>query len=197
MDWVAAEAGLKAWVAAASGIAPAQVAWDSEAVGQRIYPIVDLRFFDHRARDGMTPEVVYPEPDAEGKIAPIAVAQRACSWSITVTTRDQRANKKAYVVLDELAVLLALPWSGEAVAALGISILDMGRVIPNHDVPSDHRELSVATLTLQCGYVTTATLPDTVEGLDVIEHAEIGGTALDADLTTPIDVPPEITPPLP
>lgn len=196
MDWAAAEAGLKALVAALSGIAPFHIAWDSEAIGQRTYPQVDLRFFDHRGRDGIAPEIIYPDPDEAGQIQPKAVAQRACSWSITVTTRDQRANGKAYVMLDALAVLLELPYSVDYISALGLSLLDMGRVIPNTDRPRDHRDESEATLTLQVGYVTCVTLPPGVEGgsTDIIEHAEIGGTAI--DVTTPIDIPPEMMPPL-
>jgi hypothetical protein len=196
MDWQAAEDGLKAWVAAMTGVPAHLIAWDSQPVGQRAYPQFDLRLFDHRARDGMTPEVIYPEPDDAQQMHPIAVAQRACSWSITCTTRDQRANSKAYVALDALAVMLELPYSVDRFGALGLAILDIGRVIPNSDVPSDHRDLSQAVLTLQLGYVTSVTVPDAVEGaaVDVIEHTEIGGTVIDVD--QPIVIAPEIIPPL-
>lgn len=196
MDWEAAEAGLKALVVALTGAAEHLVAWDMAAVGLRFYPKFDLRFFDHRARDGMAAEVIYPEPAEDGQVHPIVEAQRACSWSITCTTRDQRGNGKAYVALDALAVLLELPYAVEKISALGLSLLDMGRVIPNTDRPRDHREESEATLTLQLGYVLCLSAPEGIEdaGEDVIEHVEVGGTAL--DVTNPIVIEPEIIPPL-
>lgn len=195
MDWQAAEDGLKAWVVAMTGVAAHLVAWDSAPVGQRLYPQFDLRLFDHRGRDGMSAEILYPEP-VEGVVRPIAVAQRACSWSITCTTRDQRAASKAYVALDALAVLLELPYSVSFVSGLGLSILDMGRVIPNRDVPDAHRDLSEATLTLQLGYVTSVSVPAGLEdsGLPYIEHVEVGGTVFNVD--QPITIEPEIIPPL-
>lgn len=195
MDWEAAETGLKAWVVAMTGVAEHLVAWDSAPVGQRLYPQFDLRLFDHRSRDGMSPEVVYPLPDDAGLMQPIAVAQRACSWSISCTTRDQRANGKAYVALDALAVMLELPYTVDFLGALGLAILDLGRVIPNNDVPDAHRELSHATLTLQLGYVTSVQVPPSVDaGTSVIEHAEVGGIVLDVD--QPIVIEPRIMPPL-
>lgn len=191
MDWQALEDGLKAWVVAMTGVPAHLVAWDSAPVGQRTYPQFDLRLFDHRARDGMAPEVVWPDADP----TPTVVAQRACSWSITCTTRDQRAPGKAYVWLDALAVLLDAPYTTQYFDELGIALLDGGRVIPNHDLPDAHRELSVATLTLQVGYVTEVSVPEGVAGAgDTIEHAEVGGTAY--DVTLPIVIEPEIIPPL-
>jgi hypothetical protein len=194
MDWQAAEDGLKAWVVAMTGVAEHLVAWDSAPVERRLFPQFDLRLFDHRARDGTSADIIYPEPGPDGKLYPIAVAQRACSWSITCTTRDQSANGKAYVPLDALAVLLELPYSVDYFGALGLAILDLGRVIPNADRPRDHRDESEAVLTLQLGYVTSAQLPAAAEGLDIIEHAEIGGVAL--NVTEPIVSEPEIIPPL-
>lgn len=196
MDWQAVEDGLHAWVVAMTGAAPHLVVWDRAAVGQRGYPQFDLRLFDHRARDGMSADIIYPEPGADGRTHPVAVAQRACSWSITCTTRDQRANGKAYVALDALAVLLELPYSVDQLGALGLAILDLGRVIPNSDLPRDHRDESQATLTLQLGYVTSVSVPDGVTdaAVDTIEHAEVGGTAI--DVTTPIVIEPKIIPPL-
>jgi hypothetical protein len=196
MDWQAAETGLKAWVVTMGGVAEHLVAWDRAPVGLRLYPQFDLRLFDHRARDGVGAEVVYPEPDVDGLVHPVVVAQRACSWSITCTSRDQGANSKAYVALDTLAVLLELPYSVDFFGGLGLSILDLGRVIPNSDVPRDHRDESMATLTLQLGYVTSATVPAAVDdGTSVIEHVEVGGTAM--DVTRPIPIPPQIMPPYP
>lgn len=196
MDWQAVEDGLRAWVIAATGVAPHLVCWDRAPVPQRFYPQYDLRLFDHRARDGMTPEVLYPEPGDDGRVYPEVVAERACSWSITCTTRDQRANGKAYVSLDALAVLLEAPYSVAQLGALGLAIIDLGRVIPNSDVPDAHRDLSQATLTLQLGYVTTVSMPAGVPGaaLDTIEHVEVGGEAIDVNV--PIVIPPEIIPPL-
>jgi hypothetical protein len=195
MDWQAVEDGLKAWVVAMTATAPHLVVWDSSAVGMRAWPQIDLRLSDHRARDGMAPELVYPPLDDAGQLQPVAVAQRACSWSITVTTRDQRANGKAYVILDALAVMLELPYTAEYIGALGLAVLDPGRVIPNTDLPRDHRDESQAVLTLQLGYVTTVSVPPGVAGIDIIEHVETAGIAV--DVTTPIVIPPEITPPLP
>jgi hypothetical protein len=196
MDWQVAEDGLKAWVVAMSGVAEHLIAWDRAPVGQRLYPQFDLRLFDHRARDGMSAEIIYPPPDDGGIVRPIAVAQRACSWSITCTTRDQRAAGKAYVALDALAVLLELPYSVDYFGGLGFSVLDLGRVIPNFDRPRDHRDESEASLTLQFGYVTSASVPEGVEdsGQTFIEHAEVGGTAIEVD--QPIVIEPEIIPPL-
>lgn len=196
MDWQAVEDGLLAWVAAMTGVPKDLCAWDREPVGFRKYPQVDLRLFDHRARDGMTPEVIYPDPDdPDAPIQPVVVAQRACSWSITVTTRDQRANYKAYVILDTLAALLELA----PASALGLTFTDLGRVIVSSDPPSEHRDLSQAVLTLQLGYVLTASVPAGIPGLDAtvepIEHVEVGGTAI--NVTEPIVLEPTIVPPLP
>lgn len=196
-DWQAVEDGLKAWVVAMTATPAELVAWDMEPVGFRKYPQIDLRLFDHRARDGMSPELVYPEPsDPADALQPMVVAQRACSWSITVTTRDQRANYKAYVMLDALDLMLDLPYTLERFGALGLAVLDMGRVITRSDPPSEHRDLSQAVLTLQLGYVATASAPVGVPeaAVEVIEHVEVGGTAI--DVTVPIVIPPEIIPPL-
>jgi hypothetical protein len=195
MDWQAIEDGLLAWVAMMTGTAADLIAWDRAAVGMRRYPQIDLRLFDHRARDGTTPEVTWPEPsDPEGQLFPTVQAERACSWSITVTTRDQRANAKAYVMLDALAVLLEHPYTLQGFSTLGIAVLDSGRVIPNSDLPTEHRDLSQAVLTLQLGYVTEATVPAGVPdaGIDIIERAEVGGTAV--DVTIPIPIGPTIMP---
>ena len=196
MDWQAVEDGLHAWVVAMTGVAPHLVAWDRAPVGQRLYPQFDLRLFDHRSRNGMSAEVLYPEPGPDGRIHPVVTAERACSWSITCTTRDQRANGKAYVALDALAVMLELPYSIDVLGNLGLAILDLGRVIPNSDLPRDHRDESQATLTLEVGYVTSVSAPDGVAdaAVDTIEHAEVGGTAI--DVINPIVIEPKIIPPL-
>jgi len=196
VDWQATEDGLRAWVTAMTGVLPDYVAWDSAPVVVRRYPQIDLRLFDHRARDGMSPEIVYPDEGHDGLVYPVAVAQRACSWSITVTTRDQRADGKAYVLLDALAVMLELPHTAAWFSGLGLALLDFGRVIPNTDLPRDHREESQAVLTLQLGYVTTVTVQPGVvgAGLSIIEHVEVGGVAI--DVAVPIVLEPEITPPL-
>lgn len=197
MDWQAVEDTLLAWVSAMTVIPTELVAWDRAPVGYRSYPQVDLRLFDHRARDGMTAEVTYPAPgDGSAQIQPVATAHRACSWSITVTTRDQRANEKAYVVLDQLAVMLELPYATDMLAGLGLATLDLGRVIVSSDPPSDHRDLSQAVLTVQLAYVLEVTVPPGVAGagVDIIEHVEVGGTAI--DVTDPIPVGPDIIPPL-
>jgi hypothetical protein len=195
MDWQAVEDGLLAWVSAMTETPSTLVAWDSAAVGMRRFPQIDLRLFDHRARDGMSPEIIYPDINEDAQLEPVAVAQRACSWSITVTTRDQRANGKAYVMLDALAVMLELPYTATVFGQLGLTLLDPGRVIPNTDLPRDHRDESQAVLTLQLGYVTTVTVPPGVDGgIDIIEHVEIGGIAV--DVVVPIVIPPEITPPM-
>lgn len=196
MDWQLVEDGLLAWVSVMTGTEPSLIAWDREPVGYRQYNQIDLRLFDHRARDGMSADILYPDPGDAPQIQPVAVAQRACSWSITVTTRDQRANAKAYTVLDALAVMLELPYTYQKFAALGLSILDLGRVIVSSDPPSEHRELSQAVLTLQLGYVLCVTAPPGTAdaGVDIIEHAEVGGTAI--DVTIPIVIEPKILPPL-
>jgi hypothetical protein len=195
MDWQAVEDGLLAWVVAMTDTPQPQVAWDSAAVAMRRFPQIDLRLSDHRARDGMAPELVYPLAADDGQLHPVAVAQRACSWSITVTTRDQRANGKAYVMLDALAVMLELPYSLEHFGSLGLAVLDPGRVIPNTDLPRDHRDESQAVLTLQLGYVTAVSAPEGTAGVDIIERAEIGGTAIHVNV--PIVIEPEIMPEAP
>jgi hypothetical protein len=80
-------------------------------------------------------------------------------------------------MLDALAVMLELPYSATMFGGLGLAVLDPGRVIPNTDLPRDHRDESQAVLTLQLGYVTTATAPDGVDdGIDIIEHVEVGAS---------------------
>lgn len=197
MDWQAAETGLRGWVLGMSGIVPAHVAWDREPWGYRVYPQVDLRLGDHRSRDGITPEVVYPPPDPDGLVKPSVVAQRLCTWSITVTTRDQHADAKAYVVLDRLAVLMELPYSQDVFAELGLAFIGNQAIVSTYP-PSEHRDLSVATLRTDFGYVLDVTAPDGTlpdSATTVIEHAEVSGTVINID--QPIDIPPEMMPPLP
>lgn len=196
MDWQATETGLREWVLAMSGIDQSRVAWDREPWGYRTYPQVDLRLGDHRGRDGITPEVMYPPPDANGLVRPTVVAQRLCTWSITVTTRDQHANAKAYVVLDELAAMMALPWSQAVFADLGLSLIDGDAPILSTYPPSEHRDLSLATLRTDFGYVLCVTAPAGAVGAatTIIEHVEAGGTVINVD--QPIVLPPKMMPPL-
>ena len=197
MDWQVTETGLRDWVLAMSGILPNAVAWDREPWGFRVYPQMDLRLGEHRNRDAITPEVVYPPPDANGLVKPSVVAQRLCTWSITLVTRDQHANEKAYVLLDKLAVLMELPYSQDVFTECGLSLIGNQTIVSTYP-PSEHRDLSLATLRTDFGYVLcvtapAGTLPDSAT--TVIEHAEVSGVVINID--EPIVVPPEMMPPLP
>ena len=197
MDWQAAETGLRDWVIAMSGIGPNAVAWDREPWGYRVYPQMDLRLGEHRNRDGITADIVYPPPDADGVVKPHVLAQRLCTWSITLVTRDQHAGEKAYVLLDKLAVLMELPYSQDVFAACGLSCIGNQTIVSTYP-PSEHRDLSLATLRTDFGYVLDVTAPDgTLPGsaTTIIEHAEVGGTVINVD--EPIVLPPEMMPPLP
>jgi hypothetical protein len=198
VDWQAAETGLRGWVLEMSGIDPSLVAWDREPWGYRVYPQVDLRLGDHRGRDGITPEIVYPPPDVNGWVKPSVVGQRLVTWSITVTTRDQHADTKAYVVLDQLAMLMQLPYSQDLFAELGLALIGSDQAIVSLYPPSEHRDLSQASLRTDFGYVLcvtapAGTLPDSAT--TIIEHAEVGGVVV--NITEPIIVPPEMMSPLP
>lgn len=196
-DWQAIEHGLRQWVIDMTGIRAHHVAWDRAPVEYREYVQVDLRLFDHRARQGMGAEIVYPDASDAGVITPVAVSQRACTWSVTVTTRDQRANHKAYVVLDQLAVMLELPYSRDVFAALGLST-NGTMLIVSDNPPSEHRDLSQATLRVEIGYVAAVSAPvDTLPGsaVSIIEHAEVSGVAI--NVAEPIVIPPAMLPPLP
>lgn len=192
MDWQHVEDTLRSWVTSSLGCAPHLVAWDRAPVEFRNYIQVDLRLFDHRARSGLTPQVFYPTPsDPSAPILPTAAADRACTWSITLTTRDHHANAKAYVPLDRLAVLLELPTTVEAFAAAGIAILGSGGVITSAFPTAEHRDLSQATLRVELGYVLEVTAPP--EGaIEIIEHAEVTGTVYHE--TEAIPVPPNMMP---
>lgn len=198
MDWQAVETGLRQWVIDMGPVPSPCVSWDMEPADYGTYPQVDLRLYDHRARQGYMPEVHYPPPDAQGVVRPSVAGQRQVSWSITVTVRDQHANAKAYVLLDQLALMLELPYSQEVFASLGLSLIDGDQVIVSSYPASEHRNLSQAVLRCDFGYVLCVTAPvGTLPASDagVIEHAEIGGTVINVD--EPIDVPPEMMPPLP
>ena len=199
IDWQAVETGLRQWVIDMTGTAEHLVAWDREPIGYRDYNQIDLRLYDQRARQGMAAEILYPEPgDPAAPIQPIAVSQRACTWSITVTTRDQHAAKKAYVVLDELAVMLELPYSQQVFTELGLAIIGPAQVIASSNPASEHRDLSQAMLRVELGYVQAVTAPDATlpaSGTDIIEHVETSGTVINVD--QPIDIPLHMQPPLP
>lgn len=197
MNWQVVEDGLRAWTALMTATPVAFVAWNGAPVGYRTYNQVDLRLYDHRPAEGITPEVKYPDPVPPAtQIKPVVVAQRTVSWSITLTTRDQHANAKAGVLLDQLAAMLALPYSTDCFTALGLSIVDQSTVTSG-DPPDQHRELSQATLVVDFGYVLCVQAPDAAmpaAGVDIIEHAEVGGTAV--NVTEPIEIPPEMMPPI-
>jgi hypothetical protein len=198
MDWQAAETALRDWVLAMSGMQPNAVAWDREPWNYRVYPQMDLRLTNHRGRDGVTPEVIYPPPDPDGLVKPSVIGQRLCTWLITLTTRDQHANAKAYVLLDQLALLLELPYSQEVFASIGLAPIGGDQVIVSTYPPSEHRDLSLATLSIDLAYVLEVTAPDGTlpdSATTIIEHAETSGTVINID--QPIDVPPEMMPPLP
>jgi len=196
VNWQAVEDGLRGWVIAMTGTEAHLVAWDKEPVDFRTYNQIDLRLFDHRARNGMEATIVYPEPDEAGLIHPMVVGERACSWSITVTTRDQHANAKAYVVLDSLALMLELPYTQALLEALGMTMIDSRPVIVSGNPPSEHRNLSQAMLRVELGYVLTVSAPaGVVDGVSIIEHAEVSGTV--TNVTEDIVIPPTMMPPLP
>lgn len=195
MNWQAVEDGLREWVIAMTKTAPHLVAWDKEPVGYRDYIQIDMRLFDHRGRNGIDSTVVYSDPDEAGLMHPTVIGERACTWSITVTTRDQRADAKAYVVLDSLALLLDLPYTHEKFDAFGMSVMDTGPVIVSTNLPSEHRELSQATLRVELTYILEVSPPVDDAGVYPIEHAEVSGTV--TNVTEDIVIPPEMMPPLP
>lgn len=195
MNWQAVEDGLRDWVIAMTGTEPHLVAWDKEPIGFRTYVQIDLRLYDHRGRNGIDSTLIYPDPDESGQIKPIIAGERACTWSITVTTRDQHADAKAYVVLDRLALLLDLPYTHEKFGCFGMSVIDTGPVIVSTNVPSEHRELSQAMLRVELAYVLTVEAPEGVDdAVSIIEHAEVSGTV--TNVTEDIVIPPTMMPPL-
>jgi len=196
VNWQAVEDGLRDWVIAMTGIEPHLVAWDMAPVGFRTYVQVDLRLFDHRGRNGIDSTVTYSDPDAAGLIHPIISGERSCTWSITVTTRDQHANAKAYVVLDKLALLLDSPYTHELLGTFGMSVIDTGPVIVSGNPSSEHRDLSQAVLRTQLAYVLCVQAPAGVaDAVSIIEHAEVSGTV--TNVTEDIVIPPTMMPPLP
>lgn len=193
MNWQAAENALTAWVALMTTTEPSLIAWDREPVGMRLYKQIDMRFGDHRARAGMPVQIDYVE-DATGALIPTAIGQRALTWAITVTTRDQHADTRAYQVLDALAVALELPYAEQVFESVGLSM--GGVVAPIHSTypESEHRNLCMATLAVELDYVLAVSSPDPAAVVQPIEHVEVDGEV--TNVTEVIIVPPTMMPPL-
>jgi len=193
MNWQAAEDALTAWVALMTATDPSLIAWDREPVGMRLYRQIDMRFGDHRARTGMPVEISYVD-DGSGTLTPTAIGQRALTWAITVTTRDQHADVRAYQVLDALAVALELPYSEQVFESVGLSM--GGVVAPIHSTypSSEHRDLCQATLAVELDYVLAIHAPGAAATVETIEHVEVDGEV--TNVTEVIIVPPTMMPPL-
>jgi hypothetical protein len=159
----------------------------------RLYKQIDMRFGDHRARAGMPVQIDYVE-DATGALIPTAIGQRALTWAITVTTRDQHADTRAYQVLDALAVALELPYAEQVFESVGLSM--GGVVAPIHSTypESEHRNLCMATLAVELDYVLAVSSPDPAAVVQPIEHVEVDGEV--TNVTEVIIVPPTMMPPL-
>lgn len=196
MNWQAAENALTAWVSLMTATDPSMIAWDREPVGYRTYKQIDMRFGDQRARANGQAQIEYAE-EPSGVLRPTAISERALTWSITITTRDQHADARAYQVLDALAVALELPYARSVFDGVGLAI--GGVVAPIHSTypESEHRDLCVATLAVELDYMLAVTVPDgamPAAGVGIIEHVEVSGDVLNGPET--IVVPPTMMPPI-
>lgn len=187
MEWQAAQDGLKAWFAAASGLHPTTIQWDGEAEAHRAFPQADLKL-ERQAAGGGTDERRHVEDD-DGNLVPQVVGNRTMLWTITLKSRDQRSPSKAYEVLDEVRTKLELQWSIDAFDALEITARDSS-VTRDIEKATEQRDLSVAMLSITLGYTVVVT--DESHPTVAIESVEVGGTAQDG-LTT-ITVPDKTLP---
>jgi hypothetical protein len=101
------------------------------------------------------------------------------------------------VVLDQLAVMLELPYAQAVFCGLGLSIIGPMQVIVSTNVESEHRDLSQAVLRVELGYVTAVTAPSPAGDVGIIEHAEPSGVAVNIVEPHVVVIPPEMMPPLP
>jgi hypothetical protein len=179
MDWQALQDGLKALVAAASGIRAQNIAWDGEPEVMRNYPMAMLEL-QQPSRDASTDETRH-ELDDEGRLVPVIVGNRAVTLLVTVKSRDQRGPSKAYAILERLRTRLELPSSLQALDALGVALRD-SPATQDISAVSQSREESIAQLSFSVGYVVEergAEPPDEEPALDTIEHVQLSGEVLE------------------
>jgi hypothetical protein len=180
MDWQALQDGIKAWLAAASGIGATNVAWDGDPVAMRGYPFADLKFIAHAGEPG-TDEVRYADQGAETDLAVEMVGNRRLTLSIRVYSRDQRGAYRAYAVLERVRGRLYSPSSQDMFASLGLGLRESDSLIDVSRV-HDGRQESAATLDVVFHWVSAESDAD----MGTIEHVTVGGT---------IESPEEITVP--
>lgn len=177
MDWQALQDGLKSLVAAASGLAEHNLAWDGEPEVMRGYPMAMLELKQPR-RDGTSDETRY-EANELGQLIPYIVGNRAMEFVITVKSREQRADSKAYALLDQLRTRLELPSALRAFDELGVALRDSPAIVDLSAV-SQAREESVGQLSMTLGYVVEERDAQSPE--EPIEHVQVSGeVALGAD----------------
>lgn len=172
MDWEALQQGLGAWFAVASGIEATDLAWAGEPVGHRGYPYADLEL--HRAAaDAGTDEIRY-EADALGRLTEYVSGNRIVTLTITVMSRDQHGNTRAWALLDRVRNKLAAGWTLEVFDSLGVAQRDTAPV--QHIAASEAlREMSVAALSLSLGYTVYEPTGDLAPPIETIEHVVLQG----------------------
>jgi hypothetical protein len=173
MDWEALEVGLQAWLAVVCGVEPTNIAWDSQPVGYRDFPQIDL-VLTRSGADRSTDERRY-EPDATGLLVEVIYGNRTAALAISVRSRDLHGNQRSEALLERARLALHSEFSESAFAELGIVVRDAGPLAQTREV-IDAREMSVATLTLTLGYTVSSAeevLP--LSGIEPIEHVIVGG----------------------
>lgn len=188
-DWQALQDGLRAIVAANSGIEAHNIAWDGEPETMRSYPMAMLELVNS-ARDRSSDETRY-ELDADGRLVPYVVGNRTITLRVTVKSRDQRGPTKAYVIAERLRTRLELPKAQRDIEALGVALRDS---IATQDLSavSQSREESIAQLTLTLGYVVEERDEDNPE--DRIEHVNVSGEVAEAAEGDVITIPEQTMP---
>jgi hypothetical protein len=169
MDWQQLENGLGAWVAAVCQLDTSVIAWESQPVGYRSFPTIDLRLAQS-GNDRSTDEIRRSLNDA-GQIVETVVGNRVATLTVTARSRDLHGNTRADVLLEALRTALAETATHNALDQLEVVVREAGPVQPRTE-SLDDREMSVAVLVIQLGYTVSKT---SAEPIEPIEHVSFGG----------------------
>ena len=173
MNWQALHDGLRAWVAARSGISVDDVVWAGEPEGLIGRPAAWLKI---RQSSGAGSDEMRFERDDEGQPRVRITGNRSLTLSIRVRSRDASPNARPYALLERVRDALQLPSSQQAFAALGVGVVGALALVDLGEV-RDHREETEAVLDLQLTAAADFTAgADDGEVIDTIERVGIGGS---------------------
>ena len=192
MDWQALHDGIKAFVAAASGIEEHNVAWDGEPETMRSYPMAMLELVALN-RDAAASDETRYEPNDDGQLVPVVVGQRVATLQVTIKSRNQRAPHKAYVIADRMRSRIELPAAQRALDELGVVVRDSA-AIRDLSAVSQQREESVAQLSMTLSFVVVERDDDAEHLESTIERVIVSGEVAEAAQGDVIEIPEQTMP---